>query len=500
MTPSISRQSGPANAPDASSRREFLHSLCAAASLPLAAGLTVHTLAAEGARGAIDLGSRRELFVDDFLIERLSGAELKLHKPLPREVVFVCDAPWEGRHSGYFTLFADDGHFRAYYRGWDYTEKRTPFACCARSEDGIRWVRPDYGLIEHAGSRTNNIVMSGPNEGATHNLTPFKDGKPTCDTASRYKAFGRNKQKAGSYLDAFRSPDGLRWEQIGDQPVTGRGAFDSQNVAFWDAEHGHYRAYWRPGGKGVRSIATSVSSDFVHWEDETPLVYEHHTAQEHLYTCTVQPYARAPHLFLGFPTRFLPDPSVGNEATRDNAGTTEPVFMSSRDGVKFRRWAEPVIPQTAPQDRMGNRANYMTLGVLQLPGDDRELSVYATEAGYDLGPTRLRRFTYRTDGFVSASAPAKGELLTRPLRFDGKSLEINGRTSPGGFLQVEVCNEAGRALPGFEASQCVPLTGDEITWTVKWKGHPGLSARSGRPIRLRFLLQDADLFAMKFNV
>ena len=30
-----------------------------------------------------DIGSRRELFVDDLLIDRLDGARLKLHQPKP---------------------------------------------------------------------------------------------------------------------------------------------------------------------------------------------------------------------------------------------------------------------------------------------------------------------------------------------------------------------------------------------------------------------------------
>ena len=483
------------------SRRKFLRMTSSAAALPALGALAPHSLEAAANRPSIDIGQRRELFLDDFLIERLSGAELNLHKPVPREVVLECDAPWEGRHSNYFTLFKDGARFRAYYRGWDYTERRAPYACCAESEDGIHWVRPDYGLIEHAGSKANNIVMAGPNELATHNLTPFKDSNSQADPGTLYKAFGRHMTKERiSFLDAFRSPDGLRWERIGDKPVTGRGAFDSQNIAFWDPGIGLYRAYWRPFAKGVRSIATAVSSDFVNWKDETPLVYEHHGAKEHMYTCTVQLYERAPHLFLGFPTRFLPDPSAGgNKATRDNAGTTEPVFMSSRDGLRFRRWAEAVIPQNAPKDRMGNRSNYMAMGILQLPGNPRELSVYATEAGYNFGPTRLRRFTYRTDGFVSVHAPAKGELQTRSLRFDGRSLEVNAMTSANGSIRVELCDEAGRALPGFEASKCVPFTGDEISWTMKWKGNPDLNAHAGKPVRLRFLLEEADLFAMKFN-
>ena len=45
----------------------------------------------------IDIGSRMELMVDDYLIARMSGgAELRLHRPIPREVVLVTDEAWEG--------------------------------------------------------------------------------------------------------------------------------------------------------------------------------------------------------------------------------------------------------------------------------------------------------------------------------------------------------------------------------------------------------------------
>src|SRR5690606_18993266 len=91
--------------------------------------------------------------------------------------------------------------------------------------------------------------------------------------------------------------------------------------------------------------------------------------KEHLYTNTIRRYSRAPHLFIGFPARFQPQ-----------SQQVEPVLMSSRDGRTFHRWTEPVIPFTAPEDRDGNRSNYMAWGLVQLPGAERELSVYATEA------------------------------------------------------------------------------------------------------------------------
>ena len=74
----------------------------------------------------IELGARRELFVDDYLIERIDNAQLRLHEPVPRNVAIEHDAPWEGNTSGYHTIFKDGRLFRAYYRGSHY-ELNAPY-------------------------------------------------------------------------------------------------------------------------------------------------------------------------------------------------------------------------------------------------------------------------------------------------------------------------------------------------------------------------------------
>ena len=55
----------------------------------------------------IDVGTRRELFVDEFLAECLEGVRLALHHPVPREVAVVHDTDWEGNTCGYHTVFQD---------------------------------------------------------------------------------------------------------------------------------------------------------------------------------------------------------------------------------------------------------------------------------------------------------------------------------------------------------------------------------------------------------
>ena len=89
-----------------------------------------------------------------------------------------------------------------------------------------------------------------------------------------------------------------------------------------------------------------------------------------------------------------------------------------------------MIPEDAPQDRDGNRSNYMTWGLLELPNDPKHLSVYATEAYYTGPDSRVRRFAFRVDGFVSVrGAKGGGELLTKPLQHAGKILTLNFSTA-----------------------------------------------------------------------
>ena len=65
----------------------------------------------------ISLGSRRELFVDHFLIEKLEGVSLQLQHPQSAGVALKFDQPWEGQVSGYVTVIHDSDLYRLYYRG-----------------------------------------------------------------------------------------------------------------------------------------------------------------------------------------------------------------------------------------------------------------------------------------------------------------------------------------------------------------------------------------------
>ncbi len=247
--------------------------------------------------------------MDDYLIAGMEQVTLTMHKPEAQDVALVCDAPWEGNTSAYFTLFQDGEIFRAYYRGTHHDEaankgSHRETACYAESRDGITWVKPKLGLVEFGGSKENNIILIG--EGCT-NFAPFKDADPDCPPASRYKALAstcnNTTRKKKPSLQAYQSADGLRWSRMREEPVITAGSFDSQNTAFYDTARGEYRAYWRyfTGGytdergwkpAGVRAIRTATSKDFLHWENQADLQYGDAPPAQ-LYTNAVRPYARA---------------------------------------------------------------------------------------------------------------------------------------------------------------------------------------------------------------
>ena len=116
------------------------------------------------------------------------------------------------------------------------------------------------------------------------------------------------------------------------------------------------------------------------------------------------------------------------------------------------------------------------------------------------GGVKLRRFTCRPDGFVSVNAPWKGgELLTKPLTFDGDKLEINVSTAAAGGVRVEIQDESGQPIPGFGLEDCAEIFGDEIARRVEWKGGVNLGDLAGKAVRLRFVLKDADVYSFRIK-
>jgi len=88
------------------------------------------------------------------------------------------------------------------------------------------------------------------------------------------------------------------------------------------------------------------------------------------------------------------------------------------------------------------------------------------------------------------------------LNYRGRFQPENGvlllnAAARGGSVRVEVLDEKGQVIPGFSAQDCLPLTGDGVDQPVRWKSQPTLQPVIGKPVRLRFLLENATIYAFQ---
>ncbi len=490
----------------------------------------------------LEIGSRLELMVDRYLIDSMSGgARLELHRPERNEIVMQTDEPWEGNASGYQSVFQDGSVYRMYYRGGHYTHGGKPaqtrdthpwVLCYAESDDGIHWRKPNLGILDFEGSTQNNIVLTpalvASIQGCPAHTAVFKDANPDCPEDQRYKIMivGNN---PGHGLYVLVSPDGLHFSLEQKQPLPLAGAFDSQNLAFWDPVRGEYRAYWRIFTEGItngetwkpagfRAIRTATSKDLVQWSSHADLTYED-SAAEHLYTNQIQPYYRAPHILMGFPMRYndrgwsgpmldLPGQEErlarAKVSRRYGTAITDALFMSSRDGLHFHRWSEAFIrPGPRLKDTWVYGDNFVFWGMVEtkshLENAPNDISLYATEGYWEGAYTSVRRYTLRIDGFVSAYAPLTGgEIVTKPFIFEGGNLTLNAATSAAGGVQVEIQDATGKPIQGYCLDECPEIFCDSVRHVVRWRHGGDVRPLAGKPVRLRFVLRDADLFAFQF--
>jgi len=456
----------------------------------------------------LNIGSRLELFVDTFLIEKQDNVHHILHAPEDAGLVLSFDKPWEGPFCGYATIIKDSGIYRLYYRGLPEAGKdgsSNETTCYAESEDGINWTRPDLGIYEVSGTRNNNIILADAAP-VTHNFSPFLDTREGINPKSKYKALGGTKQ---SGLIAWVSEDGIHWNILQEEPVFTEGVFDSQNVSFWSQSENCYVCYFRTwtkvGYSGFRTVSRTTSKDFINWSDPVEMDFGN-TAAEHLYTNQTAPYFRGPHIYVAIAARFMPERQVLTEdqARRLNVNPkyfndcSDAVLMTSRGGNKYSRtFMEGFIRPGIGLQNWVSRSNYPALNVVQT--GPAEMSVYLNQ-DYAQPTSHLHRYTLRIDGFISLNASYDGgEMSTKPLRFTGDTLFLNFSTSAAGFIKVEILDIEGKSIKGFELENAKELIGNEIEKAVSWQGNPDLTKLMDKPVRLRFVMKDADLYSLRFK-
>ncbi len=510
-------------------------------------------IAAAQTGGPLDVGNRRQLFIDRRFIADSRGVELCVHPPRKTgERTINTDREWESGGIGPYSsaLKVGDQYYMWYHCmdsvQWD-AGHRNGCICLATSKDGIRWEKPDLGLIEYKGSRKNNIVIghgaAGVEMGQDGGMV-FLD--PEAPPDERFRLLGRFgvEVEEGQAIHIFSSGDGIRWKLTHKSVVTARPQekghhLDSQNVMFWDDRIHKYVTYVRknrmePGSQG-RCIARGESErlgDFPAVQD-LPIVFgpdrndlfHGETPVVDFYMSAAIKYPWAEDAYFMFPTAYYH--YVGGELAEFgrnvpvNAGPLDTQFAASRDGVTWERydrrsfvplgmkgefdWASARTIWGLVPDVSGREMYLYYRASDWLHGWDRNDSNKRILTGAGLGADQniavLSRLVSRRDGFVSVRAAyTGGEFTTPPLTFRGTKLVLNIDTSATGIARVEILDEKGSPIDGFTRKDCGLIhTANEINRVVKWQGAADVGKLAGKPVRLRFSLTNCDLYAFQFQ-
>ena len=446
----------------------------------------------------IDVG--RQLFVDDFLIERTTLVRT-FHQPEYHTggPVVRPDQPWE--RQGDFPLAAvysdgvwydpQDRLFKMWYMGGN-----RACTCYAVSQDGIRWEKPS--LRVQAGT---NIVSTRDRDSA---IVWLDHEDP--DPQRRFKLFrAHREERDGRGYWSFEihiSADGLAW---GD-PVAQSSVIYPRSTIFRNP----FRNVWMYGIR--KDSSTIIGRSRRYYECQDPVADAAWGANDRGWwmaadalDVTREDTQFPPQLTnfdgVAYESLVLGQFTMwrGKAAAESGRPELNDVCLGfSRDGFHFSRPDRRPFLAMSEQKGDWNWGNVQSAGGgCVIVGD--KLHFYCSgrtgtpdqpEGGGSTGLAILRR-----DGFASLDAgDEEGTLTTRPVTFTGSRLFVNF-VAPAGELRVEILDEQERPIPPFTKAECVPLSGDSTKQAVVWKGTEEVGAATNKPVRFRFHLKRGKLFS-----
>jgi hypothetical protein len=492
----------------------------------------------------IRLFADRQLFIEDSLVDSRSYVVRVMHQPVKEpEPVLVGSEPWEywtvdifGSHSVHFGPTAQV--YRMWYTAYD-TEHDQYYVCYATSTDGVHWRKPLLGIHELRGSKENNIVNMG--RVFWLNSTVLIDEHES-NPALRYKSltwdFGpaqgpetiptghERPSPAAEYkkgrplgISIAFSADGLHWDLYDGNPVlTGTG--DTHFVLGWDENYHSYVGYFRPSyaaSGGPRVIGFSTSEDFLHWT--TPEII---LRPDSLDAITDEFYGMPVFKYQGKYIGFLwifhnsPNRALVRNPNRENIkgtqGMLENQLTYSDDGKHFVRVGDrqaflPTGPEGAWDRGMVTASDLVEHGNeiwvyyggwgTRHDGEDalrgKIVNGKRVMAGVGLAKLRL-------DGFVSLRAGDKeGIVTTRQILVDDRTYLLVNTDAGEGRLAVEILNDKFDPVPGFALPDAQVIHENSIAKEVTWRGQSDISKLRGQAVRIRFYLQNADLYSLSLK-
>jgi hypothetical protein len=297
----------------------------------------------------------------------------------------------------------------------------------------------------------------------------------------------------------FRSPDGIHWVALPRNPVTGSNP--DCPMSLHRANDGRYVAYHRPAF-GDRRAGRSESWDFLHWS-EPKLVMEpdaNDPPQMQFYGLGAIPYGTFEIGTLWVYRTFDDDMDFYKMK-----GHQEPELVYCRSGYAWHR-----ASQGTPWIRRGPKGSW-DWGMVQCASSpvflDNEVRFYYagfrvrhpwTQSGREVKHRcGIGMASAKPDRFVALVAGERPAMLfTRPFWTDHPDFYVDASTGKDGYVKVEVADLEGRPIRGFEARNCLPVTGNSVRHRITWPGSPAPDGLVNRQIRLRVAARNARLFSL----
>ena len=345
----------------------------------------------------------------------------------------------------------------------------------------------------------------------------------------------------GPGIAVATSADGLHW----DRPLhrVSMLAADTQKMAWWEPRLNRYVVYLRvmveEENRPVFPFVDPVESDppvvapkllrprravgrvevddlLAPWpeaEIRTVLAAdEHDPPDSDIYTHGLYRYPYAADAFFMFPMTYQHHRE--GETTVANDGLNDSQFCASRDGVHWMRYdrrpylargtaGEPDCGQTHTSEfhfRDGDHLYQYYGAGPWTHGGFRALTLDQRRDRANWGRGFINVARQRLDGFVSADADYTGGWLTTPpVLYSGRELTLNIDVAAMGEARVEIQGEDGRPVPGFSSGECDRVMVNDVAHIVRWNGNADVGSLAGRPVRLRFDMRSARLFAFQFS-
>jgi hypothetical protein len=471
----------------------------------------------ENPPAVIDISVGRQLFVDDFLIEKTT-LKRSFHKPeyYRDNPVIRPEESWEYKSVGWFAAPFSGGAWYdpadRLFKMW-YTGGFLAATCYATSKDGIYWVKPKLDV-----QKGTNIVLEPVAEGRRRvdTTTVWLDHEAK-DASERFKYFA-TEADGGWGLTYRTSADGIDWseprakEEIWGDRTT---AFYNPFRKVWvlsqrteDKEGRRARSYVEAStaagivaGVGYNEL-DEVGGKSVHWVGADELDPRHTDSryddiESQLYNLDAAPYES---LMLGYFSIWQgPENDVCGEFKLQKRNDI--LLGFSRDGFHWDRPCRERFISCTWDEKSWRYGNVQSVAGGPLVVGEKLYFYFSGRAKPDekdedwdadaaTGLAILRR-----DGFASMDAGNRdGILTTRLVTFEGKYLFVNV-DCPEGELKVEVLDKGGEVIKPFTLKNCKPISTDKTLEQVNWRQDKDLSTLAGKPVRFRFHLRNGSLYS-----